>query len=121
MRKVRIFDPPLCCSTGICGTNVDPALISIAADIEWLKSQGVPVERYNLAQQPMMFIQTPQVKKALDTIGNEALPVTLLDEAVALTGRYPARSDLAGWFGLSVPDEPAKAPTSCGCKPSCCC
>ncbi|MCL2306566.1 MAG: arsenic metallochaperone ArsD family protein, partial [Planctomycetaceae bacterium] len=99
------------------------ALIRIAADIEWLKSQGVPVERFNLAQQPQMFIQTPQVREALERTGNDALPVTLLDDTIALTGRYPTRSDLAGWLGLEVPFEPAKrgeAPTSCGCKPCCC-
>ena len=120
MKKVRIFDPPLCCSTGICGADVDPALINIAADIEWLKSQGVPVERYNLAQEPQAFIQAQQVKSALDTIGNDALPVTLIDETVAMTGRYPTRSDLAGWLGLAV-DEPAKASSSCCCKSSRCC
>jgi len=121
MKKVRVFDPPLCCSTGICGADVDPALINIAADIEWLKSQGVPVERFNLAQQPLVFIQTLQVKEALDTIGNDALPVTLIDEAVVLTGRYPTRSDFAKWLGLVVPDESAKASDSCGCKSSRCC
>ena len=119
MKKVRVFDPPLCCSTGICGADVDPALINIAADIEWLKSQGVSVERFNLAQEPQMFIQTQQVKSALDSIGNDALPMTLIDETVALTGRYPTRSDLAGWLGLVISDESAK--TSCGCKSSRCC
>ena len=119
MKKVRVFDPPLCCSTGICGADVDPALINIAADIEWLKSQGISIERYNLAQVPQMFIQTQQVKGALDTIGNEALPMTLIDETVVMTGSYPTRSDLAEWLGLVISDEPAKS--SCGCKSSRCC
>ena len=121
MKKVRVFDPALCCSTGICGADVDPALINIAADIEWLKSQGVPVERYNLAQEPQAFIQAQQVKSALDTIGNDALPVTMIDETVVMTGRYPSRPEFVKWLGLAASNEPAKASGACCCKSSRCC
>jgi hypothetical protein len=24
MPKVQVFDPPMCCSTGVCGPEVDP-------------------------------------------------------------------------------------------------
>ena len=121
MKKLKVFDPPLCCSTGICGASVDQALIDIAADLEWVKSNGASVERFNLGQQPLAFVETPAVKSALETQGNEVLPVTLLDDAVVLTGRYPTRSDLAGWLGLAVPGEPAKASDCGGSEPSCCC
>ena len=52
MTAVRVFDPAMCCSTGICGPSVDPELVRFAADLDWLKSQGVSVERFNLSQQP---------------------------------------------------------------------
>ena len=48
MIKVQVFDPAMCCSTGVCGPSVDPVLPRFAADLEWLKSKGVQVERYNL-------------------------------------------------------------------------
>ena len=56
MPKLQVFDPALCCSTGVCGTTVDPALPAFAADLAWLAEQGVTVERFNLAQQPGAFV-----------------------------------------------------------------
>lgn len=57
MLKLEVYDPPMCCSTGICGPNVNPALIHFAADLKWLEDQGVEVERYNLAQSPVAFAE----------------------------------------------------------------
>ncbi len=66
MTGVQVFDPPMCCSTGICGPYVDPQLVRFAADLDWLKSQGVSVERFNLAQQPGAFVEDVEVKTALE-------------------------------------------------------
>jgi hypothetical protein len=41
MTRVEVFDPPLCCSTGVCGPNVDPVLIRFAADLHWLANQAL--------------------------------------------------------------------------------
>ena len=49
MSKLQVFDPAMCCSTGVCGPSVDPALAHFASDLEALKSAGVVVERFNLA------------------------------------------------------------------------
>ena len=38
--EVRVFDPPMCCSTGVCGPSVDPVLVCFSAGIDWLKAQG---------------------------------------------------------------------------------
>ena len=52
MIKLQVFDPAMCCSTGVCGPSVDPVLPRFSADLEWLKSrEGVQVQRYNLAQE----------------------------------------------------------------------
>ena len=59
MKTIQVYDPPMCCSTGLCGTEIDPALISFAAMLTELRKQGVSVERYNLGQQPMAFVQNP--------------------------------------------------------------
>ncbi|MGL4734443.1 MAG: arsenite efflux transporter metallochaperone ArsD [Enterovibrio sp.] len=101
MRKIQIFDPALCCSSGVCGTDVDQALVTFSGDIEWLKQQGAAVERYNLAQQPLVFAQTPAVANFLQIAGDEGLPVVLVNEQIVLTGRYPSRVELARYAGLS--------------------
>jgi arsenite methyltransferase len=42
---IQVYDPAMCCSTGVCGPDVDPALVRFAADVKWLQERGVPVER----------------------------------------------------------------------------
>jgi len=32
--KIQVLDPPRCCSTGVCGPNVDPELVRFAADLD---------------------------------------------------------------------------------------
>ena len=31
MTHLQVFDPPMCCSTGVCGPQVDPELPRFAA------------------------------------------------------------------------------------------
>jgi hypothetical protein len=33
-----VFDPALCCSSGVCGPELDTDLVRFAADLEWLGS-----------------------------------------------------------------------------------
>lgn len=63
MLPLRVFDPAMCCSTGVCGPSVDPRLVAFAADLDWLKRHGVSVERYNLAQAPGAFVADAAVKE----------------------------------------------------------
>ncbi len=95
MKRVEVFDPPMCCSTGVCGPNVDPVLARFAADLHWLANEGVQVERFNLSQQPQAFAANQAVKNALETEGNDCLPLILVNGQIASKGVYPTREDLA--------------------------
>lgn len=119
MSTIQIFDPALCCSTGVCGVNVDQALVSFAADVDWAKQSGARVERFNLALQPMAFAENEVVRGFLSRSGSEALPLVLVNGEVALAGRYPTRVELARWAGIS--SLQALQPTSsCGCGSTSC-
>ena len=87
MKTIQVYDPPMCCSTGICGTDIDPDLVNFAAMLSQLASAGVMVERYNLGQQPMAFAQNAAVKDALQQEGVEVLPLIYLDGEVYMKGR----------------------------------
>lgn len=102
MTSVRVFDPAMCCSTGICGPAVDPRLARFAADLVWLKSQGVTVERFNLSQQPAAFAEDAVVKTTLEQKGEQGLPLVKVDGEVKSSGVYPSREELASWAGVSV-------------------
>src|SRR5450756_1444018 len=99
---IQVFDPPMCCSTGVCGPSVDPDLVRFAADLEWLTQQGVKVERFNLSQQPAAFAGTLLVKEALAKEGLGCLPLTLVDGVVRQQGSYPTRERLATYAGLEL-------------------
>jgi hypothetical protein len=107
MTAVHVFDPAMCCSTGICGPSVDPRLVRFAADLDWLKTQGVAVERFNLAQQPGAFAEDAAVKAALETQGEAGLPLVKVNGEVKSSGVFPSRRELAAWAGLG--DAPAAA------------
>ena len=113
MSKIQVFDPALCCSTGVCGVEVDAQLVGFAADVDWVLKQGGKIERFNLAQQPLAFAESPVVKKFLERSGQEGLPLILVDGEIALTGRYPQRAELAKWAGISAPTEKGKSSGKC--------
>lgn len=110
MRKIEIFDPPMCCSTGVCGPTIDPVLPRFVADLHWLANQGVSVTRYNLAQEPQAFAANEVVKAALTSDGNACLPLILVNGQVASQGAYPDRRRLAELTGL----DPVKAQADIG-------
>jgi AhpD family alkylhydroperoxidase len=102
MPKIQVFDPPMCCSTGVCGPEVDPALVRFASDLEWLKASGVDVERFNLAQEPAAFVGNPVVAQAIRG-RDDALPLLLVDGRIVAQGSYPAREVLAELVGVEAP------------------
>ena len=112
---LRVFDPAMCCSTGICGPSVDPDLARFAADVDWLGKQGVHVERFNLSSQPAAFAATPAVKEALGR-GTEVLPIIMVDDRIVAAGTYPSRETLAALVGLVVRKLP-QSPTASACCP----
>ena len=118
MTNITVYDPPMCCSTGICGAEIDQKLVDFATDLDWLKSAGIDVRRINLSQEPAEFVENTQVKDVLDKSGVEGLPVIFLGEKLLSSGQYPARKDLAEMAGLSIEniaDESAAKSTGSGC------
>jgi arsenical resistance operon trans-acting repressor ArsD len=126
MTHLDVFDPPMCCSSGVCGPSVDPLLAAFAADIDWLTSQGVSVTRYNLAQDPEAFVAHPLVHDLLQREGDGCLPLVLMNGEIVGHGAYPRRHELAQVAGLTASASGAKPrirlSSTGGCKPgSGCC
>lgn len=119
MTTIQVFDPALCCRTGVCGADADQALVAFAADVDWAKKNGAQIERFNLAQEPMAFAENATVKGFLERSGQEALPLILVNGDIALAGRYPNRAELARWAGVKEAAE-AQQGSCCGGDTSCC-
>ncbi|MDF3312282.1 arsenite efflux transporter metallochaperone ArsD [Rhodococcus sp. T2V] len=100
MPTIEIFEPALCCNTGVCGDDVDQGLVTFSADMDWVRSKGGDIARFNLASEPLAFAEREPVKAFLQVSGSEGLPLVLVDGVTAKTGRYPDRSQLAKWAGI---------------------
>jgi len=119
MKTLEVYDRPLCCSTGICGPSVDPALVHFAADLAWLKAQGVEVRRYNLAFEPGAFTTHNDVKEALRAGQVGCLPLVRCEGRIVSEQIYPTRAQLAQWCGIGTESAvPVQAQACCGA--SCC-
>ncbi len=94
IQKLEVYDPVMCCETGVCGPFVDTALVRFAADIDWIKGRGVNVERYNLAQQPDAFIGNKLLQQEIQKNGTDGLPLILADGKIVVRGSYPDRKAL---------------------------
>ncbi|NTV01497.1 MAG: arsenite efflux transporter metallochaperone ArsD [Chlorobiaceae bacterium] len=118
MKTIQVFEQALCCSTGVCGTEVDQTLVTFTADVKWARQHGVVVDRVNLAQQPIAFAENAIVKEFLERAGQEALPLSIVGGDIAMSGVYPSRADLARWSGIPLTSAPK--PTSCCSGKNCC-
>lgn len=117
MTEIIVYDPAMCCPTGICGVEIDQQLVTFAADLDWLKSKGVAVTRINLSQEPAKFAENETVKSVLETSGVDGLPVVMTAGEMSSSGRYPARMELAGFAGIPFA---ADADATSGDGKSCC-
>lgn len=124
MIKLEIFDPPMCCSTGICGSSSDQTMVVFASDLEWLKTKGVDVFRYGLSFEPSKFIDNSLVSNLLKKEGNACLPIILIGNNVMHKGNYPSREKLAEICKISYDDEeapPVHREANCCCGVDCDC
>lgn len=95
MKKIEIFDPAMCCSTGVCGPSIDPELIRMSLSIHNLQQNGVDIQRFNLATEPAKFVENKEVNGLIQSKGTEILPVTLVNGVVFKEGTYPTNEELA--------------------------
>lgn len=130
MKKMQIFEPAMCCSTGVCGVGVDPELIRISAVLNALKKNGIEIERFNLSNAPQEFLKNKAVSKVINDNGVEELPVTVLDGEIAVTGRYPTNEEIAKMLDVplrsiiirpKVVKAVKKKSGGCGCSGGNCC
>ena len=127
MKTIEIFDPAMCCPTGLCGTNIDPNLMRIAVIVDTLKKKGVNIVRHNLKDEPMIYVTNTKINDLLQSKGVEVLPITLVDGEVAVTGEYPSTRQMAEWSGVNLDfmpiqeDKPKEEPKTDCCEGSDCC
>ncbi|MGO5050982.1 arsenite efflux transporter metallochaperone ArsD [Lachnospiraceae bacterium LCP25S3_G4] len=126
MKKIFIYEPAMCCSTGLCGVSVDPELLRVSTVISSLEKKGIKIERYNLTNAPMAFVNNKEVNKLMTEQGVDILPITVVDGAIIKTKAYPTNEEIISllqvprsYLGEQKPSAPNKN-GGCNCKGGCC-
>jgi hypothetical protein len=122
--KIEIYDPAMCCSTGVCGASVDPELVRIQEALRQIQKQAaeVQVARYGLSTDPQAFVANATVAQLLKSEGPECLPLVLADGEIASKGSYAGNEQLQAILqeaGFEVALGTQKK-SSCACGPGCC-
>ncbi len=100
--RLQVYEPPMCCSSGVCGPEVDPELLRFARDVDWLSQQGIAVERFSLSQRPAEFARQQCVRDALAADGGACLPLVVADGTIVSRGKYPSRGEMMAFAGLVI-------------------
>lgn len=129
MKKMQIFEPAMCCSTGLCGVSVDPELLRISTVLNTLAKNNIVVDRFNLNSAPMEFVSNKVINDFINKGGVDELPVVTLDGKIIITGRYPTNEEFITLLDLPVTMLPeakkavkvtVKKVGGCNCKGGCC-
>ncbi len=107
--SLKVYDPPMCCSTGVCGTDVNEKLVEFAGLLKKIEAHGIKVSRFNLSQQPRAFAENDDVRAALARMGQAGLPLVYIDDDLVISGRYPDSKELLDLLGINDSDIPADA------------
>lgn len=100
MKKMIIFEPAMCCPTGVCGPSVNKELLRVSVTINNLKSNGVSIERYNLSNNPQIFIDNKLINDLLNKEGIDILPVVIVDGEVVKTKSYPTNEEFCSFLDI---------------------
>ncbi|MDZ7832007.1 MAG: arsenite efflux transporter metallochaperone ArsD [Desulfobacterales bacterium] len=105
--SLKVYDPPMCCSTGVCGTSVSEQLVEFAGMLKKAEAQGIEVHRFNLSQEPQAFAENKAVRESMAELGQEGLPLVYVDDELVVSGRYPDKKELFELLGLDEPLDTA--------------
>ena len=91
---VEIFDPPMCCPTGLCGPVLDQTLLDVSEMIFALQSKGIVVKRYQMASDPNAFLNNENVMQLIRERQISALPITSVNGTIIKSSSYPSLAEV---------------------------
>ncbi|HEX21080.1 MAG TPA: arsenite efflux transporter metallochaperone ArsD [Actinobacteria bacterium] len=92
--EIKIFELPMCCSSGMCGPTVDERLVDFNTLIDRLKNEGYLINRYMLTNDRDKFISEPKVMSLIKDEQMEALPLVMVDGKIIKKGDYPTYDEI---------------------------
>ena len=93
---VEIFDPPLCCPTGLCGPVLDTTLVDLGEAMFALQAEGRTVVRHMMTADPQAFLRNRDVYELIRQRQLAVLPITVVRGRIVKTDAYPTLDELRG-------------------------
>ena len=125
MKEMQIFEPALCCETGVCGASVDPELLRITTVLDRMKKNGIIIKRFNLNSSPMEFVTNQTINTFINQKGVDALPCVMVDGKIVIEGRYPTNEEIMVLAEIPVekllPEQKKSSGCCCGGNNGGCC
>lgn len=123
MKKMYIYEGPMCCSTGVCGPSPDEELMRVSSLVDKLRKSGASIDRYNLTNNTKEFVDNKTINRLLEEKGEDVLPVVMVDDGVVMTGKYPSNEEFYELLFLSdeAKEETNNDSGSCCSGSGCCC
>ncbi len=91
---VELFDPPLCCPTGLCGPVLDTTLVDLGEACITLQAEGHTVVRHMMTAEPQAFMRNRDVFELIRARQLDVLPITVVRGVVVKTDAYPSLDEL---------------------------
>lgn len=101
MKTLKIYDPAMCCPTGVCGTDIDPKLVQLANFLSTLDKKQFDVQRFGLSTEPDAYVENQKVSNILKEEGVDSLPLFFIDDELVFKGNYPEIPLLSSKLGLA--------------------
>jgi hypothetical protein len=120
-KKIELFEPGMCCPTGLCGPSINSEVLRISTVVNKLEQKGAEIKRYNLTSNTKEFISNIIVNDLLTKEGENILPITLIDGKVEKKKAYPTNEEFSKWTGIILEQEKPKKPSSSCCSGGKCC
>lgn len=124
MKKMCIYEGPMCCSTGVCGPSPDEELMRVSSLVDKLRKSGASIDRYNLTNNTKEFVENKTINSLLnEEKGEDILPIVMVDDEVVMTGKYPSNEEFYEMLFLSddAKEEASNDDGSCCSGSGCCC
>lgn len=102
MKKMVIYEPAMCCPTGICGASVDKELLRVLSLVNQVNQTENRIERCNLTDQPMAFVENQVVNDLLNSEGLAVLPLTFFEGQLFKKGAYPTNDEVSSAFDMPI-------------------
>ena len=95
----------MCCASGLCGPNIDPALIEIQHIMKDLKKkygEAIEISRIDMNTNFNLFLDNWDVFEKVNTQGLYVLPITKINGNIIAEAHYPDFETLVNKLQLLV-------------------